>query len=157
MVLNQDIDPNGDLILIVGPDQIRFKVARAVCRLACPSWNAMFSGRFVEGYATEVELPADDAEALLLLLNILYYRTSSIPVLGPLSLQLIARVAQLADKYDLVNHVQSRIDDWLRVAALWPTDNVQAIRHGWAMSDPAGAESNFYLSWLWISWALKRF
>ena len=44
------IDPDGDLVLVVGSEEMRLKVNSVVLRLASKVFRAMFSTTFKEGF-----------------------------------------------------------------------------------------------------------
>ena len=100
-----DVDPAGDLILLVGPrDTCQLvRVCSKILSLASPDFAALLSPRFAEGQGSgqedwTVSLPDDDAEAMLVICRTIHFvdTASESP---PFSL--IAKVASLCDKYDL--------------------------------------------------------
>lgn len=50
MSTQNDIYDDGDLTLIVGLEEVRFKVSRVAISLTSPVWRAMVSGGFVENF-----------------------------------------------------------------------------------------------------------
>ena len=77
MSTTEEIDPLGDLVLVVGSDPIRrFRVSRVALRLATPVWKAMLTGqcclamKLVSTGVPEQDLgtlrdPVDDLDNLL--------------------------------------------------------------------------------------------
>ncbi|KAE9988241.1 hypothetical protein EG327_003455 [Venturia inaequalis] len=102
----------GDLTLIVGEgeDKTQYVVCRRTICGVCKSWNAMFT-KFSEAFAPEVELPDDNPQAILILLQIAHLRFDQLPG-GAMSLQELNRLAIVCDKYDAVATVRPFIKTW---------------------------------------------
>lgn len=167
---HHDLDPSGDLLLIVGADTatntlfpqsskddsnptstarmltspapspaISIRVSRRSMALSSPTWAAMFSptSTWLESSSSELPLPDDDPDALLLLLQIAHLHFDLIPLrlhstpssptspphpsddisaatASPTPNSLLYRVAVLCDKYDCVRLVRPWIREWLR-------------------------------------------
>ena len=102
---SNDIDPAGDLVLLVGSkeEQTSIRVSSKVLSLASPVFAAMLSPRFAEGQKPSekdwtVSLPYDDPEALSVVCRVIHFvKITSDEV----SLSLLEEVASVCDKYDL--------------------------------------------------------
>ena len=100
-----DPDPNGDVILVVGPDETvkHLRVTTRVLCLASAVFSVMFGPHFAEGqdlsYANprSLRLQHDDPEAMQCMLSVLHYRKD---VAHKLPVPLLKKVALLCDKYD---------------------------------------------------------
>lgn len=105
----------GDLTLIVGEgeEKSRYLVCRRTICGVCKSWNAMFT-KFSEAFAPEVELPDDNPQAILILLQIAHLRFDQLPG-GAMSLEELNRLAIVCDKYDAVATVRPFLKTWLSV------------------------------------------
>ena len=135
-----DIDPDGDLVLIVGsPDATvaRFRVSRFALRLASPVWKAMFCGSFAEATAQEVKMPADEPEAMRYVLLNVHLQFRKLPT--SLRLKEIAQLAELCDKYDCISVVEDRMLSLLSKYDENGIKSVQAAGH-----------------WMWIGWTLCK-
>ncbi|KAK5128364.1 hypothetical protein LTR85_003032 [Meristemomyces frigidus] len=116
-----DVDPNGDVVLICGdPSQrsriTRTRVSSAIMGYSSSVFKAMFSGRFKEGREitcsgmAEVSLPDDDPEMMLILCQILHLRHDAVPrTLKPLQL---LKLAELCDKYDCAIAIKPSAGEW---------------------------------------------
>lgn len=98
---NVDIDPRGDVILIVGPTHKKLRVSSSALSFASSVLRAMLNSSFLEGTITngmrEISLPDDDAEAFTVLCNIAHLRAKSVDFS---SFSLFERLSVLCDKYD---------------------------------------------------------
>jgi hypothetical protein len=105
--------------------------------MASPVWKAMFERHWRENEPTEIPLPDDDVEAMLLVLRIAHLRFHELPRMHGLSLPALLRLAVVCDKYDLVKVVR-------------PFLNL----YGWASCYFPDIESgtNCSLSWFFIAW-----
>ncbi|KAL6365499.1 hypothetical protein LRP88_01494 [Fusarium phalaenopsidis] len=67
----REIIPDGDVILVVGPEKSKIQVSSHLLRTTSPVFNVMLGPNFKEGTAlrenegpTEIVLPKDNAKAL---------------------------------------------------------------------------------------------
>jgi hypothetical protein len=73
-----DIAPDGDVILLVGAGMKRLRAYSLVLKSASSVFNAMLGPRFSEGQrlddneSTEIDMLEDDAEAMEIMLNVIY-------------------------------------------------------------------------------------
>ena len=99
------VDPDGDLILVVGTEKTRVRVSsNDVART--PVFRAMLLGSFKEsrgGPDKEVSLPEDDYDALHFLLCIAHAKFDLLPSPENFSFENALQVAVLCDKYDMVS------------------------------------------------------
>ncbi|KAL2037631.1 hypothetical protein N7G274_009576 [Stereocaulon virgatum] len=111
------IAPDGDVILIVGPDKARLRVHSHALKMASKVFSAMLGPHFREGQGLngflprEISIPDDDPDAMLAICNVLHHCNNSLPnVISPIS---IVRVAIAADKYDCVVALKYVMSHWL--------------------------------------------
>ena len=107
MSTRENIDPDGDLVLAVGPKGQEFKVSRVALRLASPVFKAMLTSRFAEATASVVQLRDDDAVAMRYLLLVTHLQFRKVPT--TMTLGELATLAKLCDKYDCATVVEDRI------------------------------------------------
>lgn len=104
-----DIDPNGDIIIELSTKQkTRLLVSSKVLTLASPVFGKMLSSHFKEGLSnhaneekTLISLPDDDADAFLVVFNIIHHRNNQVP--KNLPTDCLENFAIICDKYDLSN------------------------------------------------------
>lgn len=146
---SEAIDADGDLTLVVGSDAItRFRVSKVAMRLASPVWKIMLTGRFAEASAKEVKLPADEPEIMRYLLLIAHLQLSKLP--PSLSLDRLAKVAKLCDKYDCADMAIDRAQRW-------------SLNHD-SLTSKKGNEKPIQstgdaVCWAWVGWVfgLEKF
>lgn len=113
-----DISPNGDVVLIVGPQSVRMRVHSRCLSSASKVFGAMFSSRWREGqdlseeFPKEVQLDEDDAGALHTICCVVHHRNNDLPqVITPLE---VLQIAIAADKYDLSVALRFASAQWLQ-------------------------------------------
>ena len=117
------------------------RVSEKHLTLASPVFKKMFAGPWKEsetpgeGKMKEVRTESWDEGAFLLLLNILHCRHRTVP--RELSLEQLAKLAEIANYYDCIEAVKFFSDRWMEL--LMPTRPKQYSRN--------------LMLWLWISWA----
>lgn len=111
--------PDGDCILVVGPDTVKLRVHSLFLRTASRPFSAMFTPEWKEGNALlsqagpiEILLPEDDATHMRLLCAIIHNKNEEVP--ANLPARNVLGVAIAADKYDCVQAVKFASDNWLR-------------------------------------------
>ncbi|OAL46985.1 hypothetical protein IQ07DRAFT_647258 [Pyrenochaeta sp. DS3sAY3a] len=101
-----EIARNGNVILVIGPQQKRIRVCSMVLSNASRYFQAMFGPHFSEGQGLtfnpadpkEIEMPEDDADALELVCCIIHVRNDVVPnVLAP---QKLLEFLATADKFE---------------------------------------------------------
>jgi hypothetical protein len=114
-----DMAPDGDCVLVVGPDMVKFRVHSLFLRTASKPFSAMFTPEWKEGDALrrqsrppEILLPEDDATYMRLVCAVIHHKNQDVP--ANLSASDVLGVAITADKYDCVHAVKFAIDNWLR-------------------------------------------
>jgi len=114
-----DIAPDGDLILVVGPDETKFRVSSALLMAASKPFSAMLGQNWKEGHSMRSRdepyhsyLLEDNAAALRVICSIIHYQNDKIP--RALAANEVLELAITADKYDLVNAMKFASDTWLR-------------------------------------------
>jgi hypothetical protein len=98
-----------DMTLLIGDDkesQQPVLVSKVSMSQASPVWKAMFAQHWVENEATEILLPDDDVDAMLLVLRIAHLRFQEIPPKNGLDMEALLNLAVVCDKYDLVGLVR---------------------------------------------------
>jgi hypothetical protein len=116
-VADTDIAPDGDVVLIVGAENVRLRVYSQHLRTASKIFSAMFGSSWSEGQRisrespTEVPLPADDADAMRTICCIIHHRNDLV-VPEALTQRAILEIAIAVDKYDLtiaLKHASSEL------------------------------------------------
>ncbi|KAF4968763.1 hypothetical protein FSARC_3892 [Fusarium sarcochroum] len=102
------IIPEGNIILVVGPQELRVQVSSHLLCLASPVFDAMLNSNFAEGTKlresggepVEIVLPEDNGRAVLHALKTLYGADPAMLQLKPKEIQ---ELAFMADKYDMAS------------------------------------------------------
>ena len=112
-----DISPSGDVILVVGPDQVQLRVASQALRGVSKPLNSMLSPTYSEGQdldescPKDVALPEDDANAFELVCNVIHHRNRYLPnVVNP---EEVEQIAVLSEKYDCIEAMRFAAKAWL--------------------------------------------
>ncbi|KAL3587799.1 hypothetical protein FPOAC2_13698 [Fusarium poae] len=116
-----EIDPDGDLLLIVGPEETKLRVRSMLLMAASKPFSVMFGPNWKEGHDMrdrdgpfELSLPDDNAAALKIICSIIHYRNTEVP--RALAAGDVFAVAVAADKYDCVNPLKFASETWLRTS-----------------------------------------
>jgi len=113
-----EIFPNGDVILVVGPQAIRLKVQSLFIRSASKVFSAMLGPDWSEGQglsrggSREIILVEDDAEALRIICCVIHHRNDDVP--QTLTPEQVLQIAIAADKYNLTVALRYAIAQWLK-------------------------------------------
>lgn len=115
-----EIASDGDVVLVVGPNETRIRVSSRSMIGASKPFSAMFSPDWKEGRnllsqdePVDVHLPEDDPQALKLICALIHHRNEAVPrKLSPVE---VFRVAVAADKYDCVSVLKFASETWLRL------------------------------------------
>ena len=112
MTQSNDVDPEGDITLVVGDQQIR--ASSKVLALASPVFATMLGPYFAEGQAKNpsITLPEDDVEAMSWLCKALHFKLSANERL--ISFGLGRKLATLCDKYDTSVAISSWSATWMQ-------------------------------------------
>jgi hypothetical protein len=100
-----DISPDGDVVLVVGPRNVRLRIQSQCLRCASRVFGAMFGPTWSEGQGLskesprEVRLVEDDADALRIICCVIHHRNNDVPQ-SPTPKEVL-QIAIEADKYDL--------------------------------------------------------
>lgn len=124
------IDAFGDLILIVGTqDQVRkFQCRTSALCVAIPRWETMLWDLAQESYPlAELSLPADDSDALLILLQISHLQFKKVP--KTIEWKTLVNLAKLCYTYDTVGLVRRDVEGWIELFGQTPT--CKADFEGW--------------------------
>ena len=128
------LQDNGDVVtLTIGKTKLSVATSRAVLTILSPVFKAMLTGGFREAGAaiSEIPLPDDDPEALLLLLRIAHLKFKDLP--NTISFRALYRLAVICDKYDAVGVVKP----------FWDRYGAPYLNH---------IEEQGYEEWLYIAW-----
>lgn len=114
-----EIAPDGDLILIVGPEEAKLLVHSMLLRAVSKPFSVMFRPDWKEGQdmlnrdgPAELLLPEDNAAALKIICLIIHHQNNDVPqTLAPGD---ILAIAVTADKYDCVHALRFASESWLR-------------------------------------------
>lgn len=123
-----DADPNGDILLVVGPSDsaASLRISSKVLSLASPVFVVLFSRKFDGGRSAmatptssephRIALPEDDPEAMVVVCHALHFRPTRT---DNGSLCLLEKVAVICDKYDLA----TALSGWSeRALQCWKAD-----------------------------------
>lgn len=121
-LIQEDVDPSGDLILSVGPQQFNTRVSSKVLSLASPVFAAMLSANFAEGQslltsATDpaetpsLFLPDDDPEAMHWFCRALHHNMDVNK--KKVGFDLCLELAELCDKYDASVALSGCSNSWI--------------------------------------------
>ncbi|KAF5702947.1 hypothetical protein FGLOB1_9320 [Fusarium globosum] len=117
-----EIAPDGDLFLIVGPEETKLRVRSMLLMAASKPFSVMFGPNWKEGHDMhgrgspfDLSLPDDNANALKIICSIIHYQNEEIP--RTLTASDVFAVAVAADKYDCVNALKFASETWLRISS----------------------------------------
>lgn len=120
-----EIAPDGDLILIVGPEEAKLRVHSMLLRVVSKVFSVMFRPDWKEGQdmldrdgPAELVLPEDNAAALKIICSIIHHQNREVP--QTLAAGDILAVAVTADKYDLVHALRFASESWLQPSTHGP-------------------------------------
>ncbi len=111
-------------MLLVGPDKELIRASSKVLSLASPVFARMLGPHFAEGQSllekgslensavspTEVTLPDDDPEAMILFCDTIHFKRHATP---DIAFPLLEKMASLSDKYDASLALSSESEVWL--------------------------------------------
>lgn len=110
------IAPEGDAVLVVGPEKARLRVSTGSLGAASKVFKAMFSTTWAEGQnlsstaPKDIELPENSPTATEAICCVLHFRNDIVPSLNP---EETLQVAITADKYDVVLALRYATTAWL--------------------------------------------
>ncbi|KAG5655665.1 hypothetical protein KAF25_009164 [Fusarium avenaceum] len=120
-----EIASDGDLILMVGPEELELRVRSILLMAVSKPFSAMLGPHWKEGHDKrdhdgpfELKLPDDDAAALKIMCSIIHHENEKVPRTLPAGDVLAVAVA--ADKYDCVNVLKFASETWLRTSESEP-------------------------------------
>ncbi|KAF7927965.1 hypothetical protein EAE99_005342 [Botrytis elliptica] len=132
--------PDGDIILVVGPEMKRFRVHSLFLKVASKPFYAMFKWEWQEGQdllhrdgPKEIELPADNAAALETILAIIHHQHNEIA--RSITASQVLEVAIVADKYDFLGAVKFASEVLLRIGAKDPSDQMRLVAAAYLFRD----------------------
>ncbi len=113
------IAADGDVILVVGPEQVKLRVHSLFLKVASQPFSAMFRLDWKEGRnmlnqdrPVELLLPEDNAVALELICAVIHHQNNKVP--QTLAAADVLGIAVTADKYDCVDALKFASGNWLR-------------------------------------------
>lgn len=128
-----DLCPDGDVILVVGSDNVRLRVHSQCLSCASKVFSAMFGPHWREGQGLskespkDIQLEDDNAAALRTICCVIHHCNDAIPqVLTPME---VLQIAITADKYDLGVALRYATAEWLQ-----PKGNVDKTEMGYLMA-----------------------
>ena len=101
-----NVAEDGDVILVVGEQGTRIRVHSLFLRFASRVFAIMLGSCYAEGEdlngsrTKEINLPADDPQAMMLLCSILHHRNDTI--MSNVAAPTVFQIARIADKYACV-------------------------------------------------------
>jgi hypothetical protein len=114
-----EIAPDGDLFLIVGPEETKLRVRSMLLMAASKPFSVMFGPNWKEGHdmldrdgPSELLLSEDNAAALKIICSIIHHQNREVP--RTLAAGDVLAVAVAADKYDCVDALRFASESWLR-------------------------------------------
>ena len=114
-----EIAAGGDVILVVGPEKVKLRVQSLFLKAASKPFSVMLGPDWKEGHnmlspdgLVEVQLPADNSTALMLLCAIIHHRNEMVP--QTLAAVEVLRTAVVADKYDCLDAAKFAGECWLQ-------------------------------------------
>ncbi|EXJ74984.1 uncharacterized protein A1O5_01680 [Cladophialophora psammophila CBS 110553] len=115
-----DISPDGDVVLIVGPEKIRLRVYSQILRCASRVFSTMFEPCWntdqdhSKALPREILLPEDDGRAFSIICCVIHHRNDLVPAASTMSAKGILQIAIVTDKYDLHIALKYASGLWLR-------------------------------------------
>ncbi|KAI9732940.1 MAG: hypothetical protein M1818_007373 [Claussenomyces sp. TS43310] len=113
-----DISSDGDIVLVVGPGNVRLKIHSQCLRCASKVFDAMFGPHWSEGQGLSTESPREislvdtDANALRTICLVIHHRNADVP--QSLTPHEILQIAIEADKYDLTVALRYASIQWAK-------------------------------------------
>ncbi|KAA8572124.1 hypothetical protein EYC84_002042 [Monilinia fructicola] len=114
-----EIASDGDVIFVVGPEMVRFRVRSQSLRAVSKPFFAMLGPDWKEGHdmldkdgPVELSLPEDNPAALKMIFALVHRRKGMVP--RTLTPRFVLEVAITVDKYDLVDFMKFASGEWLR-------------------------------------------
>ncbi|KAK0108227.1 hypothetical protein ONS95_003046 [Cadophora gregata] len=146
----QEQDPDKDEKSLPGEAAIDMLVSSRHMALASPVFRAMLRHEgFKEGHtlgaegSVQVPLPDDDPRAMRILLDVVHGLNRRVP--RKVSLKTLASIAVLADKYQMVEALESYSDTWInRLKPKLPTEYIKA------------EDEKLIFRWMEIAWVFGK-
>ncbi|KAF5676958.1 hypothetical protein FDENT_9339 [Fusarium denticulatum] len=114
-----EIASNGDLVLILGPEETKLRVCSILLIAASKPFSVMLGPDWKEGHNMhnqqgpfELSLPDDNATALKIVCSIIHHQNETVP--RTLAASDILAIAVVADKYLCTNALKFASETWLR-------------------------------------------
>lgn len=112
------ITPDGDTILVIGPNEARLCVHSCLLQSASKVFKAMLGPLYKEGQRSgptgskkEVLLPEDNADAMIIICAVIHHRNDIVP--GEMSSSKVLQLSVVADKYDCNVALKHAARQWL--------------------------------------------
>ena len=144
-----DVDPTGDLILLVGKgkDQTPIRISSKVLSLASPVFARMFGPRYLEGHIPSKQarlsipsfpLPEEDPEAMTWFCRAVHLQLIADGT--KMKVGLILKIAALCDKYD----ASTALSGWSRLMMESTSDTLLQIYNHPSKHPPIIVEYTLY-------------
>ncbi|KAK1716865.1 uncharacterized protein BDZ83DRAFT_743824 [Colletotrichum acutatum] len=106
-----EIAPDGDLLLLVGPDETRMRVhSMSLMTVSKPFSEGL--DMHDQGRPSELLLPEDNVAVLAITCSVIHHKNSEVP--RTLAVSNVLAVATATDKYDCSNTLRFATKSWLR-------------------------------------------
>lgn len=128
-----DIFPDGDVVLVVGPQNVRLRVYSQCLCCASKVFSAMLGPRWSEAQGLskesprEVPLVEDDADALRTICCVIHHRNDDLP--QSLTPREVLQITIEADKYDLNVALKFASVEWLK-----PRSDTDRVNMGYLLA-----------------------
>lgn len=126
--LSADISPKGDIILVIGSQELRLRVSSQCLGFASKVFSVMFGPHWSEGQGLsekspkEVRLEEDDAAAMRTVCNVIHFCNDAVP--STITALELFQIAIVVDKYDLGVALKWATTQWLRTASSIETSDM---------------------------------
>jgi hypothetical protein len=133
----------GDVVLVVGPEQLKLRVHSLILKATSKPFAAMLGPNWTKGHdkpdrdmPMEVLLPEDNAISLKYICAIAHYQNQMIP--DDLTAQDVLGIAIMADKYDIVDALSLASRPWLLTSKKNSSRTYGSHSCGIFISEPKG-------------------
>ncbi len=115
-----EIAADGDIILVVGSDEVKLRVHSIFLKAASTPFSAMLGPNWKEGHdmlsldgPVELLLPEGNATALTVICAVIHHQNRMVP--HHLAARDVYNIAVTADEYDCIGALRFASDSWLQL------------------------------------------